>query len=545
MNAPVETLLLGVVEDAPAQLVKQFADPFDCLRELLQNAIDAGTSLIEVTCTFEEKSSGPHPDAGTMVLRVADYGEGMDRHVIDTRLTRLFSSHKLHDRTRIGKFGIGFVSVFAMQPNVVCVDTGKHGESWRLVFRPDRTFVRVYLSELIEGTTVRLFKTMTRTEFQAFEPQVRAALLHHGRNLEVPLHYQGEAVNTPLRLSGSIQVTNHEHGATIVVGYTKEGRPDTASFYNRGLTLLVRPSELAGVSYKISSPRLEHTFGRDNVVQDDNYYTLMAIVRRLAGDSLVDELSRRLDEGLRHERPECELSSWLRQLAEQIRRSGGLPPGCGQRAVARSPHGELFTLEACQEAARKNRLFYVTHPSPLSAAAAREGRIVVEEWLAPLIAALCQGEAQRLEQALLLPLSAHTTDEVRSARNKALGAATLALLHAARAPVAAIEMGYLDYPGSGAGRLVAVVQAQPFTVSFLQDALPQRQHWDEPPRTWVLNADHPGVKALLPLAESEPELAAYNLVKLCLLGGALTPELDSRLLTLAMEKRCHRQEAGR
>ena len=41
------------------------------------------------------------------------------REIIETKLTRLFSSQKDGDRTKIGKFGIGFVSVFAIGPDVV------------------------------------------------------------------------------------------------------------------------------------------------------------------------------------------------------------------------------------------------------------------------------------------------------------------------------------------------------------------------------------------------------------------------------------------
>jgi hypothetical protein len=108
-----------------------------------------------------------------------------------------------------------------------------------------------------------------------------------------------------------------------------------------------------------------------------------------------------------------------------------------------------------------------------------------------------------------------------------------------------VALGYLDYPGSGVSTLPAVAQAQPFTVSPVAEASTAKLRWDGPPRAWVLSANHPGILALITLSESEPELAAYNAVKLCLLGGALTTELDSRLLTLAMEQRCRRQEEDR
>ena len=38
------------------------------------------------------RQRGSEVEAGTMIIHVDDFGEGMDRAIIDTRLTRLFSS---------------------------------------------------------------------------------------------------------------------------------------------------------------------------------------------------------------------------------------------------------------------------------------------------------------------------------------------------------------------------------------------------------------------------------------------------------------------
>ena len=87
----------------------------------IQNAVDAGSTEIDIRFEYVD---------GRLVVHVDDYGEGMDRHIIDTKLTRLFSSSKEGDRTKIGRFGIGFVSVFALQPEVICLDTSRAGEHW-------------------------------------------------------------------------------------------------------------------------------------------------------------------------------------------------------------------------------------------------------------------------------------------------------------------------------------------------------------------------------------------------------------------------------
>ena len=64
---------------------------------------------------YDEESSG-------CFVTVKDTGEGMDSAIIETKLTRLFSSTKEDDFTKIGKFGIGFVSIFAIEPQLVVLE---------------------------------------------------------------------------------------------------------------------------------------------------------------------------------------------------------------------------------------------------------------------------------------------------------------------------------------------------------------------------------------------------------------------------------------
>ena len=65
-------------------LVNQFADPLSFFRELVQNSIDAGSP--EVGIRFEYQDS-PDGGDGAMVIHVDDWGEGMSRDIIDSKLT--------------------------------------------------------------------------------------------------------------------------------------------------------------------------------------------------------------------------------------------------------------------------------------------------------------------------------------------------------------------------------------------------------------------------------------------------------------------------
>lgn len=77
--------------DTLDNLVQQFSDQFAFLRELVQNSIDAGSGRVDIDFEYTPNKDN---DKGVFVLHINDTGEGMTREVIDTKLTRLFSSSK-------------------------------------------------------------------------------------------------------------------------------------------------------------------------------------------------------------------------------------------------------------------------------------------------------------------------------------------------------------------------------------------------------------------------------------------------------------------
>ncbi|NDD31457.1 MAG: ATP-binding protein, partial [Proteobacteria bacterium] len=131
------------------------------------------------------------PAEGVAVARVIDYGEGMDRRIIDTQLTRLFSSSKEDDLTKIGKFGIGFVSVFSVKPVAVVVDTGKSGEHWRVLFKPDGTFERISLDEPVEGTRVEVYLPTRLGGFNDFLRRSEETVRYWCRHAEAEVFFEG------------------------------------------------------------------------------------------------------------------------------------------------------------------------------------------------------------------------------------------------------------------------------------------------------------------------------------------------------------------
>jgi hypothetical protein len=279
-------------DDVLQELVNQFADPMAFLRELIQNSIDAGSGEVDVRLEWAAQADG----AGLMTISVQDFGEGMTRQIVETKLVRLFASTKDQDLTKIGRFGIGFVSVFALKPEAVCVDTGRTGESWRVLFKADRTYELIALREPVEGTLVRQFKRCAQDEHDDLVERGREVLKKWCRHVSIPVIYQGEAINEGFELGGALVARFEEPGTRVVAALVDEAREAVAGYFNRGLTLKDgAPSELPHVAYLIDSRYLEHTLTRDQVLRDDHYHKAMAIVERLVDRELYGALPRRIE----------------------------------------------------------------------------------------------------------------------------------------------------------------------------------------------------------------------------------------------------------
>lgn len=270
------------------QLVTQFSDPLAFLRELVQNSLDAATELIEVEVEYDEQAKG-------CVIRVRDTGVGMDRDIIDTKLTRLFSSSKENDLTKIGKFGIGFVSIFAIEPQLVVLETGRDGESWRIIFHQDRSFERRQLDSPVEGTSVSVFTSLKASELPKLQKDCLATVAFWCRHSEVEIHFNGKRVNEPFQLPDTLVSYHHQvEGTDAVVAASLEAN-GFQGYYNRGLTLLEGlGSPLPHVSFKLRSRYLEHTLTRDNIIHDEGYEKALAEVRIAAYDELPKIIGQHL-----------------------------------------------------------------------------------------------------------------------------------------------------------------------------------------------------------------------------------------------------------
>lgn len=404
----------AVVRQALDNLVNQFANPYDFLRELVQNSIDAGSPRVEVWTRRQP---------GLLEIHVDDFGAGMDRATIEHFFTRLFASTKEDDISKIGRFGIGFTSVFAIAPEAVLVRTGRHGESWELLFHADRSYELVRLDEPLSGTRITLFKRMEPPELARALAECERTLswwcehcdtpitlTHEPESVATPTPTSGEEadpflpfarpetedngpsfdpllsqnypnkvlINTPFKIDSDLYYEFTAPEIVGVVGYSEQPR---YAFYNGGLTLLnTRGAEALGsyapsfsqLEFKVKSRELEHTLTRDNVIHDESWAKVMnALI--VAADALFERLldhteaelsaGRSLDLCHRRLAIECAVPGASRRL-ERLRR----------RRIFRDGQGQPLSLAELRRAERREGVVLLHQgPPELSRALDEEG----------------------------------------------------------------------------------------------------------------------------------------------------------------------------
>jgi len=526
------------VRDALDELVNQFADPMSFLRELIQNAIDAGSEEIEVDVEFEPGKGGD----GVTVVRVDDFGIGMTREIVEKRLTRLFSSAKDGDMTKIGKFGIGFVSVFAIEPEAVCVDTAREGEAWRVLFDAERRYRLIKLDEPVDGTKVKIIKKTTEEESKDLRVRARRVVDYWCKHVETEIRFGDELIRQPFDLPDAIVRVGSDDGfSRVVVGHNMQP-VSFAGFYNSGLTLNeTEDPELPGIAYKVSSPHLEHTLTRDAVIRDAGYERVMEQVHAVVAGPLLDRVLERLAASLEaaDDEPEARDLDGLWRAVTRHALMGHFEDR-GAAVLARSPGGKPITARALARDHKDGQILLARRHSHLTDALEDEGHTVIIDRapraLEDLLAAVSeQTKLVAVRDQYCLPV----LDEA-PARGRLLVDAVRSLLRAEGAKVGDVGFGRFSYPESKIEDRVAVVSSKLGAVTAIAEAVELRRGLLSRARAVTINVTHPSVVALLQVASAEPEFAAYVLVKQLMLGHHLDAVLDTKLVQLAMEARWRR-----
>jgi len=517
------------------ELIQQFADPLAFYRELVQNSIDAGARSIAVTASFEPDPSDA--SAGVASVAVRDDGSGMSRDVLEEQLTVLFRSGKEKQEGKIGKFGVGFVSVLAVRPRLVIVRTSEgRGEQWTMHLGADQTYELFRADGAgASGTTVTLQVPMAREAFDDFVEGSRRALEKWCRHVQVPVrwvaHVLGASaplsearVDRPLGLSDALVSVEAEDGPTrVVAGLPRDGQPYLACF-NRGLLLYETDLDHFGaIAVKIQDPRLEHTLSRDDVRRDACFERAMRFARQVIDEQLtakVREVAAELADRRRQEPPIDRLLAAIEAGRLDV------PP-----SMLRFP---LLHPQAAVPARSLSRddCYVAGQKSALTEALAASGGLAVDlsvaaapELYRSQLSALAGRTLQSPEAALTLA----TAVEPSGADLAMLEALTRILATTLRAPA---QPRLVELAGALAGR-VNYVTGEP---GLLREGDARRDPFRRIARPpLLLDVNAPLVARARSAAETEPLLAGALLARAVLLEhGSLDDTVDDDWLSASL-----------
>lgn len=540
------------VHDAVHQMVRQFADPMAWLRELVQNALDAGATAISVHLDYQPDRVS---DRGTLLASVTDDGHGMDQDTIERSLVVLFRSTKDRDPTKIGKFGVGFFSVFGAGPSVVTVDSGRAGapEALRLSFRPDFTY-ELEAIPARRGTTVTLTLQRSAAEASEFAERSLAALSRWCPHVAAPLQLSTHGipsgdldvrVDRPFDIEGPVTLT-HRVDARTVLALAVDPVASVA-FYNRGILLHeTTDTPLPGVRWKVDAHDLHHTVSRDNVRRDAAFARAQQLAAELARTALRERFVAAFSDAAsrsasaRHAKqppPDAALlAAWARLALDapfKLKPAEVAWPLAHPLASEPSKVTAAFSPGILQRPERR----YAVEPSALTAALARKDIPVVdigaagpgaEALLALLRAHHHEDRVVPVDARYLLARPLHPNELVPHARK---------LLDALRPLLPALELrevflGTID--GHGRDRAFATFANDPRATAFLLDATRDEPSSFEEGRALLLQVTHPRVAAAVDAARSDPGLAALALLRaIALEAGSLDARRDLSLFTLA------------
>ena len=533
-----------MIEEVFENLVEQFSDPFTFYRELIQNAMDAGSNQVDVTIEYQS-------DREMVAIVVKDSGEGMNEAIISDQLTRFFSSTKEQDLTKIGKFGIGFASIFAIRPELVVIDTGRDGEFWRVAFDGTTAFKMLRLTEPVEGTTIKLFKPLAALELDHFIERSRETIAFWCRYSDTEVNFNGEAINLPLDVDSVCQAHHEQPGTTVVVGFTSES-PAAFGMYNRGLTLKEGfQDNFPGITFRIKSHYLEHTLTRDNVLMDENYRKAMQIVERVIAENLMEQLFLRVEELLRDypvrqlefeelfEAAARVLSDWRKAFPKKFWNRPLFPQHVGPPLSIQEVRDKAFWEGAVYLDLQVTRVSHELHKLNVPVIWADPDGAVGR-----LVGAVTQKHPRSASKSVAAPVVSvnaweafrgSSEDEPDSLHNVTLDAwLTLChhineLIRLGTNTIGAIALADFDYPGSAVAHLPCLAQ-------------PRR---DEPIRlfgrgfwrsfqlargTLLLNQRHPLIRKALRLAATQPALSAFVVTKAVLLNDGLPQDLEAKIV---------------
>ena len=296
-------------------------DQWIFVRELLQNARDAGATRVDFELSFED---------GYTTLRCRDDGEGMSFTHARDYLFSLYSSSKESDGESVGRFGVGFWSVLRFEPDSITIRSRPRSaaaatdlEAWEIRLLADAPVAERRRPEMQPGTELLLQRA-------GHDPEAARRLVDAARqnarylcrrNSDVPLEVivDGQRINAPFELPAP-RARFEVDGARGVVALGDRPRVE---LFSKGLRVraascledLLSAERASGLT-RVSFPSVEGTMAPQVLLESPNLEPL------LSRDDARDDPHMRRVVG----RAQRELRRLVRRQLDSLR-----PPGIRER----------------------------------------------------------------------------------------------------------------------------------------------------------------------------------------------------------------------
>ena len=245
-----------------------------------------------------------------------DFGKGMTHDDREKFLKTIFATSKEGDRDQTGRFGVGFISVFALNPDNVIVQSSKDGQAWEYHFLketensiPGKLYVfddgdSASKDEIPRqnGTKVSIIlNNLPSSRVLDIKSAAKKAISAHCRHVEKPIYVDGIPINEEFTISSPLKVHFGKRGVEGIIGivpkfknrYTLENNrivleEKGASLHQHILPTYAAPGTDLGTEILVSSKYLNYDIARENVERDVNF---QSIIRVIAGqeDNLAKE----------------------------------------------------------------------------------------------------------------------------------------------------------------------------------------------------------------------------------------------------------------
>jgi transglutaminase-like putative cysteine protease len=209
-------------------------DPWIFVRELLQNARDAGATAVVIEVDEQD---------GTTRIRCRDDGEGMSYEHARRYLFSLYASSKEARRNQVGRFGVGFWSILRFDPARIvirsCPRATAHQEresAWQVVLDGELQHAERADVVLGPGTEIlleraRLDGADERRVFEAAQQNARFLCMRDDPERALPITVNGRLVNAEFSLAPPSSAFRRGH----VRGVVGLGSAPRVELFSRGL----------------------------------------------------------------------------------------------------------------------------------------------------------------------------------------------------------------------------------------------------------------------------------------------------------------------